>query len=69
MIDDEARGALLLKDGKFRPDRREDASVTMNQLLSLAKDAQNALTFTCTPPGSGERMGIDRNLDSVLDGD
>jgi hypothetical protein len=28
-----------------------------------------ALTSTCAPPGSGERMGIDRDLDGALDGD
>lgn len=27
------------------------------------------LTCTCTPPGSGERAGIDRDEDGVLDGD
>jgi hypothetical protein len=27
------------------------------------------LTYTCTPPGSGQRIGIDRDLDGVLDGD
>jgi len=29
----------------------------------------NELTYTCTPPGSGERIGIDRDEDGVLDGD
>ena len=27
------------------------------------------LTYTCTPPGSGVRIGIDRDEDGVLDGD
>jgi len=27
------------------------------------------LTYTCTPPGSGVRAGIDRDEDGVLDGD
>jgi hypothetical protein len=27
------------------------------------------MTFTCVPPGSGTRIGIDRDLDGILDGD
>jgi hypothetical protein len=27
------------------------------------------VTYTCTPPGSGERLGIDRDGDGALDGD
>jgi len=27
------------------------------------------LTYTCVPPGAGRRIGIDRDLDGVLDGD
>jgi hypothetical protein len=33
----------------------------------LAGDAE--LTFTAVPSGSGQRIGIDRDLDGVLDGD
>ena len=28
-----------------------------------------SLTLTCAPPGSGYRIGIDRNGDGILDGD
>jgi hypothetical protein len=27
------------------------------------------VTFTCVPPGSGERIGVDRDGDGVWDGD
>jgi hypothetical protein len=27
------------------------------------------VTFTCVPPGSGFRIGIDRNADGYADGD
>jgi hypothetical protein len=27
------------------------------------------VTYTCAPPGSGERIGIDRDEDGYLDGD
>ncbi len=30
--------------------------------------SQGPLTYTCAPPGSGTRMGIDRDEDTVLDG-
>ncbi|WP_348652741.1 hypothetical protein [Polyangium sp. 6x1] len=29
----------------------------------------SSLTYTCVPPGSGARIGIDRDLDGYLDGD
>ena len=37
------------------------------ELRALAATAP--LTFTAVPPGSGRRIGIDRDLDGVLDGD
>ena len=43
--------------------------IEMKQLLALADNPRQELTFTCTPPGAGLRMGIDRNLDNTLDGD
>jgi DNA-binding beta-propeller fold protein YncE len=36
--------------------------------LSTLQDG-GELTYTCTPPGSGVRIGIDRDEDGVLDGD
>ena len=69
VLDDEPRGALMLPNGRFRTDRAADANVELSQLLTLADKPGQELTFTCTPPGSGLRMGIDRNLDMVLDGD
>ncbi|MEM8608462.1 MAG: hypothetical protein AAGF92_15240 [Myxococcota bacterium] len=48
-------------------DSDPDAPWTRNSLISAAQQAGNAVTFTCVPPGSGERMGIDRDLDGNLD--
>jgi hypothetical protein len=31
--------------------------------------SSDALTFTCTPPGSGVRIGLDRDMDGFMDGD
>jgi YVTN family beta-propeller protein len=64
VIDGVERGALRLSNGQFRTDRNELFSDA--QIRSLA--ATQPLTYTCAPPGSGVRMGIDRDLDADLDG-
>ncbi|HVK65653.1 MAG TPA: hypothetical protein VM694_14315 [Polyangium sp.] len=38
-------------------------------LRSIFLGSNNSLTYTCVPPGSGVRVGIDRDLDGYLDGD
>jgi len=43
--------------------------VTASSLLDLAGIPGGEVTFTCVPPGSGHRIGIDRDRDGVLDGD
>jgi hypothetical protein len=40
---------------------------TTLRLLSFLLDVP--LTYTCTPPGSGERLGLDRDEDGFRDGD
>ncbi len=55
-------------DGLFVPDRASESALDINQLLA-SRQSGETLTFTCVPPGSGIRMGIDRNRNSVLDGD
>ena len=42
------------------------ATITDTSLRNLA--AAHPLTFTCAVPGSGQRMAIDRDEDTVLDG-
>ena len=56
----------VYQNGKFKPDSIKLPSVNP---LKLVKSTKNGITLTCTPPGSGIRMGIDRNEDGVLDGD
>jgi len=67
-IDGEPRGAVMLADGDFRTDRDGETPVTLDTLIKQAGVPGQALTFTCVPPGSGIRLGIDRDLDGVLDG-
>ena len=60
-----ARGWMRKADGSFRDDT--DATWTDEALRALAT-TDGALTYTCAPPGSGTRMGIDRDEDTLLDG-
>ena len=59
------RGYLYAGQGKFQQDRAAAPQVTRAALLAT----NDAVTFTCVPPGSGARLGIDRDQDGVLDGD
>ncbi len=66
-IDGVARGGYRLSDGTFQMDRAGDVRADAD-LRALAASGQE-LTYTCVPPGSGERMGVDRDEDGVLDRD
>ena len=55
--------------GSFVSDRAAEPAWTRAELEAHATDPATPVTFTCTPWGSGQRMGIDRDLDGVLDGD
>jgi hypothetical protein len=61
----DAHGYLYLGRGAFKQDRAGKPSRSLSQVVSEG----HAATFTCVPPGSGVRLGIDRNEDGVLDGD
>lgn len=63
------RGYLYQGSGRFQTDRSKDDPVLEAALLALAALPGGELTFTCVPPGSGLRMGLDRDLDGRLDGD
>ena len=61
------RGWARLPDGRYQGDDALEASIAETTLLALAQTAGQELTFTAVPPGSGIRMGIDRDNDLVLD--
>lgn len=66
----EMRGFVLRSDGNFASDRAAEAPLSpIDMLTALSKDATAAVTFTCMPPGSGIRAGIDRDRDGKLDRD
>ncbi len=63
-VDGAERGWVRESSGLFRDDLGH--SSTDATVRALAK-TDGPLTYTCAPPGSGRRMGIDRDLDGVLD--
>ena len=63
----EARGWYATADGRLQGDRAADAAIDPTVLHAAAAGAP--LTYTCVPPGSGVRLGIDRDGDGVFDGD
>jgi hypothetical protein len=55
--------------GHFQPDSRLRAPVDLAALRLSALLLDSSVTLTCVPPGSGTRIGIDRDGDGILDGD
>ena len=64
-----ARGWLRTSAGTFRSDRASEPLLNDVSLRALAATAGQELTYTCVPPGSGTRIGIDRDLDTYYDRD
>jgi DNA-binding beta-propeller fold protein YncE len=59
------RGWTRLSSGLFEDDHGN--TIDDDTLRGLAT-TEGPLTYTCAPPGSGTRMGIDRDEDTALDG-
>jgi len=63
-------GFLYIGAGKFTSDRKAVPPISDALLRRLpALPSGRELTYTCVPPGSGTRIGIDRDGDGYLDGD
>ena len=69
VVNASARGWLMLQNGQFQTDIAGEPLLTRTELEALVTTPDDRLTFMCTPWGSGVRIGIDRDLDGVLDGD
>lgn len=70
VVDGEARGAVYAGGDLFRSDRAADPLAPRSYLIGLSTGPQAvAQVFTCVPPGSGTRIGIDRDEDGFLDRD
>ena len=55
--------------GEFVTDRADDPPLTDAAVRGLSNTAGQELTFTCVPPGSGPRLGLDRDGDGFGDAD
>ncbi|QSQ26799.1 hypothetical protein JY651_18605 [Pyxidicoccus parkwayensis] len=62
-------GLLYVGGGKFKADRAAVPLVADALVRQGIVQNNGVLTYTCAPLGSGQRIGIDRDLDGVLDGD
>lgn len=69
VVDGRSAGFLMNENAGFQPDSMTASEMSLDGLLGLIGTRASSLTFTCAPWGSGQRMGIDRDMDAVLDGD
>src|SRR5262249_13246206 len=65
----QARGWLRLSNGDFRSDRGTEPTLTDALLRAQAATPGQERTYLCAPPGSGTRIGIDRDEDGFFDRD
>lgn len=64
-----ARGYRRLAVGTYTSDRVADPAFTLTEMKALAMQSGNQLTFTCAPPGTGNRIALDRDEDGVRNRD
>jgi hypothetical protein len=69
IIAGELRGGFRLPDGTFQMDREDEAPMLEADFRLLALNPGQEMTYTCVPPGSGLRIGIDRDEDTFFDRD
>ncbi len=69
VLNGERRGWLRAVSGDFTSDRAAESPLSEPTLRALADQAGQELTYMAVPPGSGNRIAIDRDEDTVLDGD
>jgi YVTN family beta-propeller protein len=65
----EARGFVRQPGGLFVSDRADELPLSDAAVRALAATPGQALTYTCVPPGEGQRVGVDRDLDGFYDRD
>ncbi|MFQ5513238.1 MAG: hypothetical protein ACE5FG_02280 [Myxococcota bacterium] len=66
-LDGRVVGFQRLASGLFRPDDG-GPDVSDAELRAVAAVPGQQVTYTCAPPGSGARLGVDRDRDGALDG-
>jgi DNA-binding beta-propeller fold protein YncE len=68
-INHEEVGFVYIGSNLFKKDRRSQPPIHESSLRNLATQGGRPVTYTCVPPGSGERIGVDRDGDGAWDGD
>src|SRR4029079_527855 len=68
-LDGEGRGWLHAGGGSFRSDRAAEPLISAAELRIQAATPGQERTWTCLPPGTGVRGGLDRDEDGALDRD
>ena len=61
------RGYLYIGNDFFKSDIANEENIKDNKLRNLSVDGN--ITYTCTPPGNGVRLALDRDMDGVYNGD
>ena len=69
VVGGESRGWHRKPDGTFESDKASESALSDSALRALAQVPGQPLTYMAVPSGSGIRSGIDRDEDTVLDGD
>ena len=59
--------SFVYAEGRFLSNSRLIGTVPESALWHWASISDHPLTLTCVPPGSGIRIGIDRDSDGILD--
>jgi len=55
--------------GTFISDRSSESPITDTKLRGKAAKKDGEITYTCTPPGNGVRLALDRDMDGVYNRD
>ena len=67
MINGQRRGYIYrIAENLYRSDDADESLLTHSQLVALATQETNQLTFTCAVPGQGWQAAIDHDLDGIL---
>lgn len=60
---------LYLRNGTFQGDLSTEAPISDSDLRQTALKSGGDLTYTCLPPGNGQRMALDRDEDGFYNRD
>ena len=69
VVDGERRGWYRTAAGVMQSDRAAELAISEGALRAHAATHGQELTYTCVPPGSGVRIGVDRDDDHFFDRD